>query len=35
MFEGLESYKPYWFAVCALGAAGASAMSDPALGRAA
>ena len=32
---GLESYKPYWFCVTATGAAGDSAQSDPALGRAA
>lgn len=32
---GLESYKAYWFCVIATGAAGDSAKSDPALGRAA
>ncbi len=33
--EGLESLKRYWFAVRAVGAAGQSPMSDPALGVAA
>lgn len=33
--EGLESYKAYWFCVSAIGTAGESAQSDPALGRAA
>jgi len=32
---GLTPYKPYWFAVQALGTAGTSAMSDPKVGRAA
>lgn len=31
----LESYKAYWFCISAIGAAGESAQSDPALGRAA
>lgn len=33
--EGLESFKPYWFSVSAIGSAGEGAKSDPALGRAA
>jgi hypothetical protein len=32
--EGLTPYKPYWFAVQALGTDGPGAMSDPILGRA-
>jgi len=32
---GLTAYKPYWFAVQALGTAGPGAMSSPMLGRAA
>jgi hypothetical protein len=35
LFEGLVSYKPYWFAVSAVGTAGESAKSDAAAGRAA
>lgn len=31
----LESFKPYWFAVSAIGSAGEGAKCDPALGRAA
>jgi hypothetical protein len=34
MMEGLEPFKPMWFAVSAKGAAGETAKSDPALGRA-
>ncbi|MBK7383180.1 MAG: fibronectin type III domain-containing protein [Flavobacteriales bacterium] len=33
--EGMESLKRYWFAVRAVGAAGSSVMSDPAIGVAA
>ncbi|MEO8733919.1 MAG: fibronectin type III domain-containing protein [Flavobacteriales bacterium] len=33
--NGLMPYKAYWFAVQALGSEGASALSDPAIGRAA
>ncbi|MBK6831543.1 MAG: fibronectin type III domain-containing protein [Flavobacteriales bacterium] len=32
---GLQSLTRYWFAVCALGAAGPSALSDPVIGVAA
>jgi len=35
MVTDLESYKAYWFCVSAIGTAGESAQSDPALGRAA
>lgn len=35
MVEGLDSYKAYWFCVVAIGTAGESAKSAPALGRAA
>jgi hypothetical protein len=35
MVTDLESYKAYWFCISAIGAAGESAQSDPALGRAA
>ena len=35
MVHGLDSYKAYWFSVNAIGAAGESAKSAPALGRAA
>lgn len=35
MVEGLDSFKAYWFSVIAIGAAGESAKSTPALGRAA
>lgn len=34
VFTGLESYKPYWFCVRALGSRGESDMSKPILGRA-
>jgi hypothetical protein len=35
LVANLESYKAYFFCVSAIGAAGESAKSDPALGRAA
>lgn len=35
VFTGLESYKPYWFSVTSIGAAGESDLSKPILGRAA
>lgn len=34
VFKGLESYKPYWFSVTSIGAAGESDLSKPILGRA-
>ncbi|MBL0127065.1 MAG: hypothetical protein IPP83_06320 [Flavobacteriales bacterium] len=34
LVEGLGPFKPYWFLVSAVGAAGEGAKSDPALGRA-
>ena len=33
--NGLESYKPYWFSVTAIGAAGESDLSKAIMGRAA
>jgi hypothetical protein len=35
MVTDLEGYKAYWFCISAIGSAGESAQSDPALGRAA
>lgn len=35
LVDELESYTPYWYAVRAIGAAGTSGMSDPAIGVAA
>ena len=35
LVEGLESFKPYWFCVSAIGTAGEGMQSDPAMGRAA
>ncbi len=35
LLVGLESFKAYWFCVCAIGAAGEGAKSDVCLGRAA
>lgn len=35
LVSDLESFKPYWFCVSAIGAAGEGALSDPAIARAA
>jgi hypothetical protein len=35
MVDGLQSYKAYWFAVSAIGAAGEGVKSDPTIARAA
>lgn len=35
VFQGLESYKPYWFSITAIGTAGESDQSKPIPGRAA